>query len=66
MKIVLTKAEALVLFEWLSEREDSQKESASDRVFWQILGQLEKVLAEPFAANYREQLEEARRLVMGS
>jgi hypothetical protein len=63
--ITLTRAQAVVLFEWLSRMSESvQVEHPSEeRVLWAIEGQLEKLLTEPFDPNYKELLEAARREV---
>jgi hypothetical protein len=66
----LTRAEALVLFEWLA-REDAAgnlpvEDPAEQQVLWRLEGQLESILPEPIAPNYREALEAARRQVRGS
>jgi len=63
----LSRAEALVLFEWLA-REDSRGPIAVDDpserdVLWMLEGKLESILTEPLAPNYRELLAEAREKV---
>ncbi|MHB1535664.1 MAG: hypothetical protein ACYC1D_13870 [Acidimicrobiales bacterium] len=68
--VSLTKAEALVLFEWLHRNEDHEDSfttdhydifDASDRVALASLsGALERILVEPFMSNYAELLEAAR------
>jgi hypothetical protein len=70
VSIRLTRAEALVLFEWLA-RLDANKslpvEDASEElVLWRIEGQLESALVEPLRPNYREAVEAARSEVRGS
>lgn len=64
IEVVLTKAEALVLFELLARYKDSREldiiDSSEETVLWKILGVLESKLAEPFAQNYLEILETAR------
>ncbi len=66
----LSRAEALVLFEFLG-REDSRMKSdalsryeieypAERRVLWIIEGILETLLVEPFLPNYRSLVEKAR------
>lgn len=65
--VALTRKEALVLFEWLA-RIDSKGGSLFDhpseeKVLWNIEGQLESVLTEPFAENYKELLADARKSV---
>lgn len=63
----LTRAEALVLFEWLARGDSvaarSCVDQAEQQVLWLLEGQLEKALTEPLQPNYRELLEEARRTV---
>jgi hypothetical protein len=63
-EIALTKAEALVLFEFLARYKDNSEldiiDSSEETVLWKILGILESKLAEPFAQNYLEVLEAAR------
>ena len=65
--LTLSKAEALVLFEWLASLDTSQTPSfghpAEEKVFWKIEGQLESVLVELFAANYEELVAQARKTV---
>ena len=63
----LTKAESLVLCEWLA-RFDSVQTLAFDhpseeRVLWRLQGQLESTLKEPLLPNYKEIIDEARRCV---
>lgn len=66
MQIQLTPDDALVLFEWLSRRdEDDALEPTIEHwseqlVLWSVLAQLEKTLAEPFDPSYKELLNEAR------
>jgi hypothetical protein len=65
--LTLSKAEALVLFEWLGSLDESQMprfaHPSEEKVLWKVEGQLESVLTEPFAPNYRELLIQARRAV---
>jgi len=66
----LTRAEALVLFDWVA-RLDAQKnlpveDRAEELVLWRIEGQLESVLVEPLGPNYRDAVEAARNEVRGS
>ena len=61
----LKRAEALVLFEWLSVRRDDKSDlpwehQSEQRVMWDLLASLEKLLHEPFAAGYRALLAKAR------
>jgi hypothetical protein len=64
MKLELTQDEALVLFEWLSRLDERDafpcEDPAEQQVLWSLHGQLEKVMAEPFRADYRELVEQAR------
>lgn len=67
MKIEMSDDEALVLFEWLARLDDKAafpvEDEAEEQVLWKIHGQLEKVLREPFLANYRELVSAARERV---
>lgn len=70
IQLELTRDEALVLFEWLV-RTDSQdalpiEDSAEQRVLWNLIGQLERLLHEPFVENYEVILKEAKRKVRES
>ena len=61
--IALSRDEALVLFEYLSRADPAGGTGlhpAERRVLWNLLAVLEKKLAEPFAANYAELLDDAR------
>ena len=64
VRIDLTSDEALVLFEFLQRFGDSDKlvleDQAEERALWNLTCLLEKELAEPFAANYRQLLNQAR------
>ena len=62
--IRLTGDQAIVLFEWLASKEEndgSSEVTAETSVFDDMLAQLEKQLSEPFAENYTDLLEEARK-----
>lgn len=63
----LTHAEALVLFEWVCTTEAAGSlpfsHEAEQLVLWSIEGQLENVLAEPFASNYGDLVAAARERV---
>ena len=61
----LTKAEALVPFEWLARMDQSGTLAAEQQVLWAVEGQLERILVEPLAADYEEALAAARRVVRG-
>lgn len=60
--------EALVLFEWLAGLEDAESKvgvgEAEQRVLWRIEGAREKALVEPFAKDYAELVERARRRIL--
>jgi hypothetical protein len=62
--IMLTKEEAIVLFEFLSRAEETDKlhfaNEAEERVLWSIHAVLEKNLVEPFHPDWNEILEQAR------
>jgi len=68
--IRLTRAEAVVLFEWLTRTDAAGgipvEDPAEQQVFWQIEGQLESKLVEPLSPSYRESVEAARREVRES
>lgn len=63
----LSKAQALVLLEWLANLDSLQtppfSHPSEEKVLWKIEGQLESILAEPFAPNYKDLLSQARRTV---
>jgi hypothetical protein len=62
--LVLSRAQALVLFEFLSRFSERQqleiRDPAEQRVLWDILTDLESALPEPLAHDYEQQLERAR------
>ncbi len=64
VRIELTGDEALVLFELLSRYSDSEalaiEDQAEQRVLWNLLCELEKVLVEPLRPEYAELLRRAR------
>jgi hypothetical protein len=65
MTVVLSSDEALVLFELLHRWEDEEQVSAprhgAEQVaLWNLSAALERVLIEPFSADYRQLLSEAR------
>ena len=68
--IRMTRAEALVLFEFLSRFDQGQqldiRDKAEELVLWHVHGAFERVLAEPFAADYLKRLEIARETVRQS
>ena len=65
--IQLTKNEAIVLFNFLSNFSNSEKleieHQSEERVLWNLCCDLEKILVEPFQENYKEILEVARESV---
>jgi hypothetical protein len=67
--IELNRDEALVLFDWLAHRADSQSKerllSASEMVLANILCDLEKKLTEILDADYAGLLTAAQRAVLG-
>ncbi len=69
LEVELTAEEALVLFEFLSRFAEDEKleiiDQAEKEVLMGILCSLESKLAEPFASNYKELLEEARCKIRG-
>ena len=70
MKLELTDDQALVLFEWLARLDEQEalpvEDPSEEQVLWCLHGQLEKALSEPFRANYRELVDQARARVKAS
>jgi len=66
VSIELSGDEALVLFEWLAGLAAAKVaiEEAEQRVLWRIEGVLDKSLAQPFARDYAELVERARRRIL--
>jgi hypothetical protein len=66
----LTRAEALVLFEWVARVGAAGdllvEDPAEQQVLWRIEGQLESKLSEPLGPEYKEAVEAARKEVRGS
>ena len=62
--IELSRAHALVLFEFLSRFSDDDKleiqDQAEERVLWDMCCDLEKALVEPLRPDYTELLQRAR------
>jgi len=68
--VSLTKAEALVLFEWLHQNKGPADSSTTDRydifdpsdrvALWSLSAALESTLVEPFTSDYDEVIEAAR------
>ena len=60
----LTKAEALVLFDFLWRFTEGKRlvieDQAEQRVLWDLLAMLEPILVEPFKRNYPELVQKAR------
>jgi hypothetical protein len=60
--IRLSRAEALVLFEWLARVDDAKaapiEHPAEQKILWLLEGQLEKQV-EVFSPNYKQLVEEA-------
>ncbi|NNJ25414.1 hypothetical protein [Alienimonas chondri] len=70
MNISLSDAQALVLFEWLTEQEEkgnfSFDHEAERAVVWEIQAQFKNTLPELFRSDYKALLEEARAKVVQS
>ncbi len=68
--ITMTRAEALVLFEFLSRFDQDEqldiRDKAEELVLWQVHGAFERVLTEHFAADYLKRVETARETVRHS
>ena len=62
----LTRAEALVLFEWLASRDvtDGLTPEPEQTVLWRVEGQLEKMLPELFRPDYVAAVSAARAHVL--
>ncbi len=64
IRVELSAAEALVLFEWLARfnktRQADFEDAAEERVLWNLEALLEAVLVEPLASNYADLLALAR------
>jgi hypothetical protein len=63
----LSHDEALVLFDWLTRTDERTKafgdlveDQAEKRALWNLTALLERVLIEPFSAQYRELVDRAR------
>lgn len=67
VRVEFSDDEALVLFEWLSRKNETEtlalKDQAEERVLWNLLSQLEKDLVAPLAPDYQERLAKARAAV---
>lgn len=68
--VELTRAEALVLFEWLASRDalesPATEAQAEQTVLWRLEAALERVLPEPLAPDYKQLLSAARQSVLTS
>ena len=68
LNLEFTKNEALVLFEFLSRFNESDRkelfvDQAEERIMWDLEALLEKQLSEPFGNDYKEIIEKAREQV---
>lgn len=69
IQIELTKDEALVFFEWISEYNKGAKKTkgildkSEEVLFWNFEATLEKLLTEPFLENYNELINKARKRI---
>ena len=68
--IQMSRAEALILFEWIHRHEDVNvdlpalvNDEAERAVLWGISGALEKLLPEPFSGDYDDTIADAQRRV---
>ena len=70
VNVLLTRAEALVLFEWLARLDASKalpvEDPSEELVLWRIEGQLESILDEPLGPEYKAAVEAARKEVRGA
>ncbi len=64
LMLQVSRAEALVLFEFLARCEEAERfsfdDGAEQRVVWLIQAQLERELTEPLQPDYRDLLRQAR------
>ena len=58
--IMLSRNQALVLFDWLAEMNDGGLEAATQHVLWRLEGMLEKSLVEIVQADYKERVAAAK------
>jgi hypothetical protein len=69
VNLELTRAEALVLFEWLVRTDSAEaipiEDKAEQKVFWKLEAALEKSLREPLLPDYSQLLAAARQEVRG-
>ena len=64
----MSASNVMILFDWLARFNADTKgplfeDQAEERVLWNLEATLERVLVEPFAANYRDLLGQARERV---
>jgi hypothetical protein len=68
VRVVLSRDEALVLFELLARYEETESLTvdgpAEQLALWHLHAGLEKVLTSPLSADYAEQLSQARGRLM--
>lgn len=64
ISVELSRAEALVLFEWVARfnktRRSDFEDQAEERVLWDLEAMLEAVLVEPLESKYDDLLASAR------
>jgi len=64
VSITVTKAEALVLFDWLHNHEDAETtpgDAAEKQALWNLSCLLERELVEPFEPDYADKIQAAKR-----
>lgn len=71
VKLVLSKQEALVFFDWLGrlnsvERDNFYVHRAEQQLLFDFEASLEKILVEPFSKNYVDLIKDARESVFPS
>jgi len=68
--LCLTRAQAVVLFDWLARVDAAGaapvEDPAEQQVLWQLQGQLESLLGEPLGPDYKEAVAAARKEVRES
>jgi hypothetical protein len=68
IQVTLARHEALVLFEWLAsldEKSGVPLDEAEQKVVWHLEGQLETLLTEVVAADYKDRVLIAKKAVLG-
>ncbi len=69
LNVRLTHAEALVLYDWLSDLderlESARRDEAQQTVLWRVEGQLESRLVEVVMPDYQEKVATAKRTITG-